>query len=125
LRSARSVQALGGMQRYGTTVGRGTFLLILALVGCGPAPKDEYQDPVAFRSEIEKWNVVDRSLDSAVREFVTHGFTCSKGICSRTASSRDRICANRLQVTLALDTSGKVTGFNIWTIDGKLPDYCL
>ena len=96
-------------------------MLLLLTSSCSNG--ERYPDAAAFKSDVEQWGVVGRSLNVAIAEFVKRGFTCGEAYCSRGVGGP--VCAQQLRVNLSVDASGNVSEFAVQTIDGKLPDVCL
>jgi hypothetical protein len=84
---------------------------------------DHYPDAASFRSDVESWGITGRTIAVAYSEFRKRQFACEARSCYRDLGGFP--CNQRLRVTFTADSDELINGFDVWTIDGKLPAQCL
>lgn len=104
------------------TMSNRTVLIAFVLLTSACSNAEHYANADAFRAAVSSWEVVGRSLDEAKAKFLRHEFTCDGARCSRDLDGFP--CNQRLRVDLSVGASHLVEGFEIWTINGKLPSQC-
>ncbi len=97
--------------------------IILVLFLCSCEANEQYGSVQEFKSEIDRWSVVGKSVEEAMIIGRANRFQCVRNYCYKDLPGLP--CNQRLRIDFVVNGQSIVTKYTIWTIDGKFPTQCL